>query len=249
MLINFNRTTSALSLKVNEHQRSPTLTNQLSTPRLQSPSSDYYSLSPKSPPPEDIQITQSGKGFPTSLEQHRSVSEKQPDNKSQASDDQTSNPDHNKQPAKNERSHGGREDQHDDVYSPNVNSDADKVSTAVQQRGSTGKKSGPFERDLKSGRRHSWAGDKKVPAPQKQTSLTDFKKLLAQQSTSQNPQRISAKELLQKPGGEVVEPFYSSQKLSGSFRKRPIPRKDHRFSVIQEETVEGSRENLLNGRP
>merc|ERR1711874_715400 len=98
-----------------------------------------------------------------------------------------------------------------------------------------------------NGRRHSWAGDKKVPVVQKQTSLSDFKKLLAKQSLGQNTHRTSAKQLLQKSENQAMEPFYSSQKIGGSVRMRGSPRKDSRFSVIQEET-EGSKENLLNGR-
>lgn len=240
--------TSTSSLKVNVKQKSPALTNQNSTPTFFSPSSDYYSLSPNSPPPEDLQLTQNGKGFPNSLEPQRPISATL-DNKSQPCDEQMRNIDHSKKPELNRRSHGGRAHQDDNVYSRTPSAEPDKVSISVQHRSSIdpSKKHGPLERDLKSGRRHSWAGDKKVPVVQKQTSLTDFKKLLAQQATGQNPHRTSAKEMLQKSENEVIEPFYSSQKLGSSFRKRPSPRKDNRFAVIQEE-IEGSRENLLNGK-
>ena len=85
------------------------------------------------------------------------------------------------------------------------------------------------------------------PGPvQKQTSLQDFKKLLAQQSPSQNPHRISAKELLEKSASSQAENVYTSShnKLGGSARKRSSPWVDKRFSVIQEE-IEGSKENLI----
>lgn len=238
---------SSSSLKVNVKQ-SPASTNPNITPTFFSPSSDYYSLSPNSPPPEDLQVAQNGKGFPNSPESQRPISATL-DNKSEAVEGQTEDEDKSKAPELNGNGHGGRADQDDSNDSRTHSKVPEKVSISVQQRSPIehNKKQAPFERDLKNGRRHSWAGDKRVPVVQKQTSLSDFKKLLAKQSTSQNPHRTSAKELLQKSENGAVEPFYSSQKVGGSFRKRPSPRKDHRFSVIQEE-IEGSKENLLNGK-
>ena len=95
-------------------------------------------------------------------------------------------------------------------------------------------------------RRHSWATSRGPPAP-KQTSLNDFKKLLAQQTPGANPHRVSARELLERGAGE--EPG-GHQGGGGSLRKARSPWKDQRFSVIQEEPGEEgrSRETLLIGR-
>ena len=236
---------SSSSLIVNVKQ-SPASTNPNITPTFFSPSSDYYSLSPNSPSPEDLQVAQIGEDFPNSLKSQRPISATL-DNKSQASEGQSEDGDNNKAPELNGKSPGGRAYQNDSNESRTHSKVPEKVS--VQQRNpiEDNKKQAPFERDLKNGRRHSWAGDKRVPVVQKQTSLSDFKKLLAQQSSNQNPHRTSAKELLQKPESKTVVPFNSSQINGGSFRKRPSTRKDNRFSVIQEE-MDGSKENLLNGK-
>ena len=237
---------SSSSLKVNVKQ-SPASTNQNITPTFFSPSSDYYSLSPNSPSPEDLQVTQNAKGFQNSLETQGPISATL-DNKNEARDGQTEDEANNKAPELDGKP-GGHTDQDDSNDSRTHTKVSEKVSISVQQRNPIkhNKKQAPFERDLKNGRRHSWAGDKRVPVVQKQTSLSDFKKLLAQQSSNQNPHRTSAKELLQKPESKTVVPFNSSQINGGSFRKRPSTRKDNRFSVIQEE-MDGSKENLLNGK-
>ena len=102
-------------------------------------------------------------------------------------------------------------------------------------------------------RRHSWAGGKlaTVGIP-KQTSLQDFKKLLAQKTLSQAPasQKTSAVELLKSGKSDSAastEPFYSSQIVGGSFRKKVSPRHDHRFAAIEEETESGKEDPGLLG--
>ena len=61
-------------------------------------------------------------------------------------------------------------------------------------------------------RRHSWAGGRltSVGIP-KQTSLQDFKKLLAQKTPSQSTNKTSAVQLLTKIESTSTEPFHSSQ--------------------------------------
>ena len=61
-------------------------------------------------------------------------------------------------------------------------------------------------------RRHSWAGGRltSVGIP-KQTSLQDFKKLLAQKTPSQSTNKTSAVQLLTKIESPSTEPFHSSQ--------------------------------------
>ena len=98
-------------------------------------------------------------------------------------------------------------------------------------------------------RRHSWAGGKlaAVGIP-KQTSLQDFKKLLAQKTPSQVPasQKTSAVELLKSGKTDSTEPFYSSQIVGGSFRKKVSPRRDHRFAAIEEESEAAREEARLH---
>jgi len=154
--------TSSMSLKVNVKQRGPTFTDQQSTQAFFSPSSDYYSLSPNSPPPEDLQLTQNGKGFPNSPGPQRTTSAPL-DNKSQPCGEKTSNKDPGQKPEVNRRSHDSRACQNDSVNSRTGSSAPDKVSISTHSRSSMdpGKNLGPLERDLKSGRRHSWAGTRK----------------------------------------------------------------------------------------
>jgi len=240
--------TSSLSLKVNTKQRGPTFTDPQSAQAFFSPSSDYYSLSPNSPPPEDLQLNPTDNGYSDSSESSQPIYAKV--NKNKSSDVKNNVSDN-----KNDESRRGRSV--DKTNFDNNHSGTPKNGTvSMHQRSTTepGKKPTAPERDLnvqkdKSGRRHSWAGDKKGPGIQKQTSLHDFKKLLAQQAMGQNPHRMSAKELLEKSvsDNEAREPCKSSQKSGGSLRKRSSPWKDNRFSVIQEE-IEGSKENLLNGK-
>ena len=98
-------------------------------------------------------------------------------------------------------------------------------------------------------RRHSWAGGRlaAVGIP-KQTSLQDFKKLLAQKTPSQVPasQKTSAVELLRSGKTDSTEPFYSSQIVGGSFRKKVSPRRDHRFAAIEEESEAAREEARLH---
>jgi len=240
--------TSSLSLKVNVKQRGPAFTDQQSAQAFFSPSSDYYSLSPNSPPPQDLALNQAENGYSDSSESSQPIYAKV--NKSKASEVKD-----NVSDKRNDESKKGRSV--DKTNFDNSHSVIPKNgSVPMHHRSSTepGKKPTAPERDLnfqkdKSGRRHSWAGDKKGPGIQKQTSLHDFKKLLAQQAMSQNPHRMSAKELLEKSVAdkEAHDPCKSSQKSGGSLRKRSSPWKDNRFSVIQEE-IEGSKENLLNGK-
>ena len=74
--------------------------------------------------------------------------------------------------------------------------------------------------------------------------------LLSQQSLSQNPHRVSAKELLERGQGAGGLEEGGSQGAGGSVRRRGSPWKDKRFSVIQEEPGEErrSKESLLNDR-
>jgi len=241
-----SRSQGSLSLKVNVKQRGPAFTDQQTTHAFFSPSSDYYSLSPNSPPPEDL--NQPDPAYSDSSESSQPIYAKV--NKIKSSD--MKNIELNK---RNDENRKGRsvDKTNVDKKHPTI---PKNVNVSMHHRSSTepGKKPAAPERDLnfpkdKSGRRHSWAGDKKGPGIQKQTSLHDFKKLLAQQATGQNPHRISAKELLEKSVAdkEAPEGCKSSQKSGGSLRKRSSPWKDNRFSVIQEE-IEGSKENLLNGK-
>eukprot|EP00090_Calanus_glacialis_P047494 TRINITY_DN989_c0_g1_i1.p1 TRINITY_DN989_c0_g1~~TRINITY_DN989_c0_g1_i1.p1 ORF type:complete len:1577 (+),score=288.14 TRINITY_DN989_c0_g1_i1:339-5069(+) len=240
--------TSSMSLKVNVKQRGPAFTDQQSAQAFFSPSSDYYSLSPNSPPPEDLQLNQPDNGYSDSSESSQPIYAKV--NKNKSSDVKNN--------VSDKRIDESRRGQSVDKTNFNNNHQPTPKngSVSMHQRSTTepGKKPAAPERDLnvqkdKSGRRHSWAGDKKGPGIQKQTSLHDFKKLLAQQAMGQNPHRMSAKELLEKSitDNEAHEPCKSSQKSGGSLRKRSSPWKDNRFSVIQEE-IEGSKENLLNGK-
>ena len=100
-------------------------------------------------------------------------------------------------------------------------------------------------------RRHSWAGGKlaAVGIP-KQTSLQDFKKLLAQKTPSQVPpsHKTSAVEQLKSGKTDSAEPFHSSQIVGGSFRKKVSPRRDHRFAAIEEEN-EAAREEARLQEP
>ena len=237
-----------MSLKVNVKQRGPAFTDQQSTQAFFSPSSDYYSLSPNSPPPEDLQLTSNNNELSDSSEPRQPIYAKV--NKTKSSDV--------KNDFTEKRSDASKKGQDfNKTQFANNHSATPKIgSISMHQRTHTEPHRKPMapERDLnvqkdKSGRRHSWAGDKKGPGIQKQTSLHDFKKLLAQQAMGQNPHRMSAKELLDKSAtdNEAPEPCKSSQKSGGSLRKRTSPWKDNRFSVIQEE-IEGSKENLLNGK-
>jgi len=239
---------SSMSLKVNVKDRGPGFTDQQSAQAFFSPSSDYYSLSPNSPPPEDLQLQQRNNDHSTSSEPFQPIYAKVNKNKSSAI----------KNIGQENLSDGYRKDQH--VNKPSYHNGGpntpkhDTVSMHEKCFTPPHKKPLAPERDLiverdKSGRRHSWAGDKKGNALQKQTSLNDFKRLLAQQAIGQNPYRLSAKELLDKSltESEVQEPCKSSQKNGGSLRKRNSPWKENRFSVIQEE-IEGSKENLLSGK-
>ena len=106
------------------------------------------------------------------------------------------------------------------------------------------------DRFISNPRRHSWAGGRlsSVGIP-KQTSLQDFKKLLAQKTPSQCPNKTSAVELLSSAKSDSNEPFYSSQIVGGSFRKKVSPRRDHRFAAIEEESETNKDDTLLQSEP
>jgi len=97
-------------------------------------------------------------------------------------------------------------------------------------------------------RRHSWAGERKSAGERlsgKPTSLQEFKRLLAQQTPGQNPHRVSAQELLKTAESGAASPLKFSG--GGSLRKKTSPWRDNRFSVIQEEAeMDRSRENLFD---
>ena len=236
---------SSLSLKVNVKQRGPSFTDQQSTQAFFSPSSDYYSLSPNSPPPDPEQLT------PEKSEDIKKVEVPEPEQPIYAKVNKNKSMNIDDNPSNQRNKEGKVEQESDRDNGIDLKTPGATPPRALVHPGKRPSAPDPNHGlgDRGSSRRHSWAGDKRRPGNQKQTSLHDFKKLLAQQSMGQNPHRISAKELLEKSAleSEAHEPCKSSQKPGGSLRKRSSPWKDNRFSIIQEE-IEGSRENLLNGK-
>ena len=208
----------------------------LPTPDFFSPSSDYYSLSPSSPP-----------SSPPSISPPPSASPPQPIyakvNKPKVA---TANPEKESKEVK-------EEEKENRATEPTVNTKEAKEPRKgslplyperppQERRRGDGLRAG-----LASGetRRHSWA----APVP-RQTSLQEFKRLLAAQTPGQNPHRVSAKELLEKEKEEGVG-LTRGDEGQGSMRRRGQQWKDQRFSVIteQEEPEEGrSRESLLSSR-
>jgi len=215
-------------------------TSHQSTAAFFSPSSDYYSLSPDSPPPN----LEPSPPPPPSSSQPATSQPPQPSSTSTSSN--ASNPPLMSQPTSNH-------------HQPNQNGVKPKTSLEIQNLYSSVRK--PLEKprppvrkpsmppavaaaDSKSNRRHSWAGDRGGNKP---TSLQDFKKLLAQQPMGNNNHRISAREMLESSQRQSTASGGGNQRhtTGGSLRKRSW--KDPRFSVIEEDENEAgrSRENLI----
>ena len=207
----------------------------LPTPDFFSPSSDYYSLSPSSPP-----------SSPPSISPPPSASPPQPIYA------KVNKPKVANHPEKEVGSQGSKEEvkeeeEKENMAEPPVNNKKEATSEPRKsslplypERSQERKRAG-----LASGetRRHSWA----APVP-RQTSLQEFKRLLAAQTPGQNPHRVSAKELLEKER-EEGSGLTRGEEGQGSMRRRGQQWKDQRFSVIQEEPEEGrSRESLLSSR-
>lgn len=229
------------AMKLNPRSRGHSFTDQQSTVAFFSPSSDYYSLSPDSPPPTNLnQSPEPNPNNPQSLAQHQ-----------------------------NGIQNGSPQEIHQNVNlqnSQSPNSDSDKSFESRKSSPSSSKSKSPDPRShpprrpsqperpapdkLKGNRRHSWAGDKgKVPPPPKQTSLQEFKKLLSQQAGGPNQHRISAKELLLSSENKSSQNTAPALTAGGSLRKKSPPWRDQRFSIIQEEDNEEnrkSRENLFD---
>ena len=212
----------------------------LPTPDFFSPSSDYYSLSPSSPP-----------SSPPSISPPPSATSPQPIyakvNKPKVA---TANPEKEVSQESKEVNKEEQEEEKENKAEPKVNkkeaTEPRKTSLPLYPERSQERKRGDGSRGgLASGetRRHSWA----APVP-RQTSLQEFKRLLAAQTPGQNPHRVSAKELLEKEREEGVG-LTRGDEGQGSMRRRGQQWKDQRFSVIQEEPEEGrSRESLLSSR-
>ena len=242
-------------LHANVKQRGLAFTDHQTTADFFSPTSDYHSLSPGSPPPNDIQPSHS----PSENQYHNSPSDIQPiyakvnkNKTSEGSEIPSSSPPSSMQCKDAESSIKSKSKSTLNQTDKKTNPVSFKQETtrSPNQRPSVPERQPRVKTD-NAGRRHSWAGDK-GPGLQKQTSLYDFKKLLAQKSMGQNPHRISAKELLDSSKSDIekIELENSSHKTGsgGSLRKKSSPWKDKRFSVIQEEPEGGSRENLLSNK-
>lgn len=203
----------------------------LPTPDFFSPSSDYYSLSPSSPPSSPPSISPPPSATPpqpiyakvnkpkvATANTEKDVNQESKEVKEEEKENKASESTVNKKEAKE----------------PRKGSLPLYPERPPQERKRAGLASG-------ENRRHSWA----APVP-RQTSLQEFKRLLAAQTPGQNPHRVSAKELLER---EKEEGFSRGEESQGSMRRRGQQWKDQRFSVIQEEPEEGrSRESLLSNR-
>ena len=244
----------------------PAFTDQRATQAFFSPSSDYYSLSPDSPPPV---LNQSPEPLnpPQQPVPQPSVTESNPALKINNLYSSRTSPSPQSETGKSPspQSENGKS------ASPLSESGKSRLSSSSSEKSvspSGGAKplrkpslpDRPASVDRKGGsRRHSWAGDKaRVPAS-KPTSLQDFKRLLSQQPLNQNQHRISAKEILlnqaPEPSSSQVNGGSGGSGSGGSFggsggslRKRTSPWRDPRFSVIQEENEENrkSRDNLCD---
>ena len=217
------------------------------TPEFFSPTSDYHSLSPTSPPPSSTSPSSSSPP-PSSSPQPIYATVNKPKASPEKKVMEVAKEEQEVNKSENEVGDTGKEGK--DVRDP-VKEEPRKTSLPLypERVGERGVRGPPGERGVRGppgeGRRHSWATSRGPPAA-KQTSLQDFKKLLAQQTPGSNPHRVSARELLERGAGE--EPGHPGG--GGSLRKARSPWKDQRFSVIQEEPGEEgrSRESLLNGR-
>lgn len=199
----------------------------------QGSTSDYSSLSPASPTPD---LTSAS---------HSSSRDDNLNSTAESTSQRSSSPD-----TKEDTKDSGTASHEDLKDSETENSVPEVIKPVATCNGDT------WVRDTKlksNPRRHSWAGGKLsgVGMP-KQTSLQDFKKLLAQKTPSQNPAaKTSAVEMLKSGKNDSTEPFYSSQIIGGSFRKKVSPKHDHRFDAIeeQEETEACKEDPLLAAEP
>ena len=210
----------------------------LPTPEFFSPSSDYYSLSPSSPPSSPPSISPDPSGdLPQPI--YAKVNKHKVTQSSEKEDIQESR--EVKEEEEEEKENKGESIVN--KSSKKEKSEPRKTSLPLYpERSQERKRPGLIPGEP---RRHSWA----APVP-RQTSLQEFKRLLAAQTPGQNPHRVSAKELLDKEreeGGGLVRGEDAGQ---GSIRRRGQQWKDQRFSVIQEEEPEEgrSRESLLSSR-
>jgi len=221
-----------------------------------SPSSDYYSLSPSSPPPS---YSPSNSSSPPPQPIYAKVNKAKVASPEKTNGTTVEVKDEEKKKVNEEVKEEVKSDVKEEakVEVKETGKDARKGSLPLYpERPVQERKRGEGEVRGRGGgggesRRHSWAGGRgpaSVPSG-KQTSLQDFKRLLAQQTPVQNPHRVSAKQLLERTG--EVESSQTGGGGGGSVRKRNSPWKDKRFSVIQEEPGEEngkSRESLLNGK-
>jgi len=216
--------------RVQDRTQAHPFTSHQSTAAFFSPSSDYYSLSPDSPPP-NLEPSPPPSSQPATSQHPTSQQQSQPS--------PTSNLPLVSQPTSNPH--------------PHQNGITPKTSLEIQNLYSSVRK--PLEKPRppvrkpsmpaaaagsKSSRRHSWAGDRN----NKPTSLQDFKKLLAQQPMGKNNHRMSAREMLESSQRQQAAAGGVGGS-GGSLRKRSW--KDPRFSVIEEDENEAgrSRENLI----
>ena len=231
-----------------------------------SPSSDYYSLSPDSPPPGDHNTSSPPLTTPSATS--TATGDESPKNLSL--NDSRDSSEGGSSPAKQSVNGGmeiqnfyvdGDNNRRNKSSSPNSSIDKSEEQEIVDRRKRDTKvppkiaKKPSFPAHVladtnKADRRHSWAGDKNGPPANRPTTLHDFKKLLSQQPLATNTHRKSAKELLQSADyhSQTPPPFNDGNAIvGGSLRKRNGWRSgDQRFSVIQEESEERkSRENLL----
>lgn len=228
-----------------------------------SPSSDYYSLSPDSPPP----TTDGGDSPKTNLslesqESDRTAStspgKKSTNNINTTAGIQIENLYQDANITETETN--SSQDQSD---TPANTSSEERETTVDRQKRDTkvppkiAKKPvfPPLTEKERNDRRHSWAG--KTPTANRPTTLHDFKKLLSQQPLAGNSHRKSAQEqLLAQSHAEHSShtpppPVFNDGNHiggGGSLRKRNgwAPG-GQRFSVIQEESeLRKSQENLLD---
>ena len=216
----------------------------------QGSTSDYSSLSPASP---DLtsHSSSSREGNLDNTEESNSQRSTSPESKDLT--ERSSSPSSESKDDTKDSGNASQEDLKEDKHSES-NSDETELRTDTVQPEVTYQEN-TWVRDTKlrsNPRRHSWAGGRlsNVGMP-KQTSLQDFKKLLAQKTPSQSQQKASAVEMLKSSRGDAAEPFYSSQIAGGSFRKKVTPRRDHKFDAIeeQEETEANKEDAALQPEP
>ena len=248
------------AMKLNKNLR-PVISDQQTASAFFSPSSDYYSLSPDSPPllqPNDTPQCQLSPQEISQMYAKVNKSSKQPMTKSpmlDTSDDTslTQSPEPIKtvsskeldQETLNTSSETSNRNSPTESLTSNISTSSNRswqINRKNVSSSSVNRKPSMPERisnEDRESRRHSWAGDRRIGSNNKQTTLNDFKKLLSQHSpSSDNSHRISARDLLQKSShGKDSQPHDKSSHrgAGGSLRKRNTPWMDNRFSVIEEE--------------